>query len=281
LENFYFLLILSCPISIPIMKTKTLLPILFCCGIFLSQPTSSANNEILKVKGGHSYEEYDPSYFYKFQSVGSIINDADQKFGKGNRNLDYYNHIATILRKRFYHGFSHYSFSENALASFSGMAWNHLSAIVIPEDILKHPKAACSQQAIVLMEIFRRTQTDFRKVSLEDHFVVEGFIDNEWRLFDTNIEPDIIADRKSFEYYVASNSLGQAYKKTQISGALINKWSREHSYGEVNEVPAKKALLFHQIGFWLQTQFLFVAFLFWVFIWMFLYSNNKFGLKRF
>lgn len=263
------------------MKTKTLLPILLCCGILLSQPTSSANNESLLVNGGHAHEEYDPSYFSRFQNVESIINDADQKFGKGNRSLNYYNHIATILRKRFYHGFSHYSLSDNALAYFSGFAWNHLSAIVMPEDILKHPKAACSQQAIVLMEIFRRTNTDFRKVSLEDHFVLEGFIENEWRFFDTNIEPDIMHDRKSFEHMVATNSLHAAYKKTKLSGELINSWSKEYSYGNINEIPAVKATIFHQLGFWLQTRFLFIAFVCWAFTWLYFYSNNKTTLKKF
>src|SRR5688572_7547828 len=123
------------------MKTITSLPfllLLICC-ILITQPTSSTNNENLFVNGGHAHEEYDPSYFSRFQTIESILKDADQKFGKGNRSLDYYNHIATILRKRFYHGFSHYSFGENALAYFSGYVWDHLSAIVIPDDILKHP----------------------------------------------------------------------------------------------------------------------------------------------
>jgi hypothetical protein len=263
------------------MKTITLpiLLLLTCC-IFLTQPTSSANNDTLLTKRGHDYEEYDPSYFSRFQTIESIIKDADQKFGEGNRSLNYYNHIATILRKRFYHGFSYYSFGENALAYISGLAWNHLSAIVIPEDILKHPNAACSQQAIVLIEIFRRTNTDFRKVSLEGHYVLEGFIDNEWRFFDTNIEPDIMHNRKSFEQMVATNSLPEAYKKTKISSDLVNSWSKNYSYGKINEIPASNATLFHQLGFWFQTRFLFIVFLCWAFTWLFIYTNNKRTFKK-
>ena len=262
------------------MKTKATYPFLvtLACCIFFIQPISSANNEFLENEV-HSREEFDPSYFHRFQSVESIIHDADQQFGKGNKSLAYYNHVAKILRNRFYHGYSHYKFSENALAYFSGFAWNHLSALVMPEDIMKHPNAACSQQAIVLMEIFKRNQIDFRKVILENHFVVEGYIENEWRYFDTNLEPDIMQNRKSFQYMVETNGLQEAYKDKKISCDLIKRWSRDYSFGVVNEIPGWNARLFHQLGFWFQGQFLFIVFLCGAFTLMYYRSKINPGLK--
>jgi hypothetical protein len=46
--------------------------------------------------------------------------------------------------------------------------WSHLSAIVLPEDILKYPMAACSQQSIIMMECFKKIGVDYRKVGFED-----------------------------------------------------------------------------------------------------------------
>ena len=39
---------------------------------------------------------------------------------------------------------------------FSPLIKEDLNAIVIPNDILKHPMAACSQQSIIGMEVFKK-----------------------------------------------------------------------------------------------------------------------------
>src|SRR4051812_18987448 len=95
---------------------------------------------------GYAWETYDSSYFAKYQSVRDIIDTADRHFRLPEKNsLAYYNYIADIVRKRFYHGYSRYTMSDNPIAAVAGnVFWDHLSAIVIADDIMKHPMAACN-----------------------------------------------------------------------------------------------------------------------------------------
>ena len=62
--------------------------------------------------------------------------------------------LAYIISCRFYHGFSHWKLSENWIAAvgekITGIG---LSCKVQPDEIMKHPDAACSQQALVMMEV--------------------------------------------------------------------------------------------------------------------------------
>ena len=71
-----------------------------------------------------------------------------------------------------------------------------LSAIVIPNDILKQPMAACSQQSIIGMEVFKRKGFKVRKVGFfydgyGGHFCFEAFFYNRWHFFDPDLEPKL------------------------------------------------------------------------------------------
>jgi hypothetical protein len=201
-------------------------------------------------------EEYDPSIFKKYQKVDDVIEDANKKFGENNLSVEYFNHIASLIRKRFYHGYSYYSFKDNFLAYSAGLVWNHLSAVVIPDDILKYPMAACSQQAIVMMAIFKKRSIQYRKVHFSNHYTLEAFIDGKWKFFDTNKEPDIMDQRESLEEMIADARFETAYLKRDVSPETIADWKINFSYGAIDEDPAPQAKLFHQAGFWLQSNFL-------------------------
>ena len=46
--------------------------------------------------------------------------------------------VSDIVKKRFYHGLSEYSIKDNWIAYIGGkLFWNHLVAIVDPDDIIK------------------------------------------------------------------------------------------------------------------------------------------------
>lgn len=201
---------------------------------------------------GLPWEEYDSTYFRKFQSVNSIIIAADRQFEASQKNsLEYYNYIAEIIRKRFYHGYSHYSLHDNPLAFFAGRTWDHLSAIVIPDDILKHPMAACSQQALVLMEIFKRQGIDFRKVGFPGHFALEGKIEGKWMYFDTNMEPDFKNRRESLENLIKTNRFDSVYSVVQMDKAYFHKQVSNPQYGKINGAPAPNATLLHKVCYFL------------------------------
>ena len=65
--------------------------------------------------------------------------------------------VSETIKQRFYFGLLHYRFAENWIAALSGkLLWSHLSAVVNPNDILKHSEGLCSQQTIVFMELLKR-----------------------------------------------------------------------------------------------------------------------------
>jgi hypothetical protein len=217
--------------------------------------------EDYKKSHGHSWEEYDPSYFFKFQSVDAIIDSANAQLMPGERNtLAYYDYVAEIVRKRFYHGYSYYTITDNPLASLAGKYWSNLSAIVIPDDIMKHPMAACSQQSMVLMEIFKRNGTDYRKVTFDHHFTVEANIEGQWRYFDTDIEPKFDKDRKSLAQLLATKEFDSVYSYAETNIAEFRKSLGTARFGRVNERPAWRAAFFHRLGlFFISNYFLLCA----------------------
>jgi hypothetical protein len=216
---------------------------------------------------GHSWEEYEPSYFYKFQTVDAIIDSANSHFKLGDRNsLAYYDYIAEIVRKRFYHGYSYYTIGDNPLVFLAGKYWSNLSAVVIPDDIMKHPMAACSQQSIVLMEIFRRNGTDFRKVTFNHHFTVEANIERQWRYFDTDIEPKFDKGRKSLNQLLATREFDSVYNYAETNIVWFRKTLGTARFGTVNQPPASRATFFHRVGlFFVSNYFLLCALILMVF----------------
>ncbi|MBK6836794.1 MAG: hypothetical protein IPG89_22065 [Bacteroidetes bacterium] len=66
--------------------------------------------------------------------------------------LRYVQAASKFTKSRFFHGLSRYKFSENWIAVLgANCLWDHMSAIVNPDDIIKHSNALCSQQSIVFL----------------------------------------------------------------------------------------------------------------------------------
>lgn len=201
-----------------------------------------------------SWDQFDGIFPDRLQSIAQVLRFTDstaQAQGTGNDTLQYANLLAKVVRKRFYHGYSSYSVQENWLASVAGATiWYDLSAIVLPDDILKYPFAACSQQSIVMMECFKRKGIDYRKVGFTHHFALEGRIDGQWYFFDTNLEPDFTRiPRKSFRALQQDNSLYAIYQQKLDSAGLNYGLAGVH-YGRVNEAPAPRAMLFQLVTGW-------------------------------
>lgn len=166
---------------------------------------------------------------------------------------------ASVVRKRFYHGYSLYGFGNNPMAMFaSKVSIEGLSAIVLPNDILKFPYAACSQQSIVLMKVLQQKGFKTRKVGflgkLGGHFCFEVFYNGAWHFYDPNMEPDV-------EVLKAYNQPGIAFlsSRPDVLKKAYNQYPEEKvmdlftnfSYGKVNAPAAPKAFLFQRV-----TQFL-------------------------
>ena len=204
-------------------------------------------------------EHFDPS-LSRLRSISTFAEYCDSIYGntqiKPSDSEQYAITISRVLRERFYHGYSYYSFGQNSLASFFAPFLNEkLSAIVIPDDILKHPHAACSQQSIIGMEVFRKKGYNVRKVGffadgLGGHFCFEAYFNNKWHFFDPDLEPKLrIMIQNHFpsisELAMNDTLVHQLYYKEDDK--LIKKLLVTYSYGPVNKFPATNARTYQYI----------------------------------
>lgn len=105
--------------------------------------------------------------------------------------------IDRFVRERFFHGTSELAYRENWLAVVAGIIWLDLRVPVLPEEILQHRRAMCSQQAIVFMELLRRSGIEYASVLMSwpspdrrsrGHFAVAARVDGRWLYFDPDQE---------------------------------------------------------------------------------------------
>lgn len=155
--------------------------------------------------------------------------------------------LAYIISCRFYHGFSHWKLNENWIAAIGQKVIGYgLACKVQPDDIMKHANAACSQQALVMMEILRRKKISYRKVGFPHHYALEVNMKGQWFYFDPNMEPKIAFDERSHENWKGKNDLIKKYYSPEKHSNLDYQFGQNEmaQLGVVNEVPAKNARIF-------------------------------------
>ena len=191
-----------------------------------------------------------------------LVNYADSIYNLTERakfdTAQYVDVVQLIIKERFHHGLAVYSFSENWIAKVSSkLFWSDFSAIVEPNDILKHKVGLCSQQTIVFMEVMKLKNIPVRSVGLGSkegpgHFLCEVRYENEWHLFDVSVEPNwkkIYYSHKSFDYYLNNkDSLYKVYEN-KLSKNTLDKLMQKVNYGVVNDFSAKNMRLFHKVTF--------------------------------
>lgn len=206
------------------------------------------------------HEEFDPS-LARLNSIDKLSDYCDSLYlvqypQNTSTNIDeLYPEIATaVIRKRFYHGYSLYGFNSNYMAmAMAQVTIPGLSAIVIPNDILKYPYAACSQQSIVLMELLQSKGYKTRSVGFNSkitgHFTFETYYQDSWHYNDPNKEPDAAVlkayKNPSIAFLNAHPDVllraYHMYPKDYVMTVFTN-----YSYGSVNTFPAPKAIFFQK-----------------------------------
>jgi hypothetical protein len=141
-------------------------------------------------------DEFD-STLMRINSMAKLEAYCDSFFATKSTIRHYPGIVSEVLRKRFYHGYSYYDAYTNPVAAFTApLIKKGMAAIVLPDDILKYPFAACSQQSIVGTALLKRKGFKVREVRMFDtvmqagHFAYEAFYDGGWHYFDPNREPD-------------------------------------------------------------------------------------------
>lgn len=121
-------------------------------------------NEVLQYD---HREQFNPGMSY-INSIDKLEQHIDSMIAAGHiqpNSVAFVTTITTAIRYRFFHGFSHFSLKENWIAAVAEKIFGYgLASKVKTEDIMQHPYAACSQQAMVMMDILRRKHIDYRSV---------------------------------------------------------------------------------------------------------------------
>jgi hypothetical protein len=254
------------------MKRK----LLWAQAIFFSLFIITSSFTLLQLSGSYNpftrFDENSPSRVRneEFDIALSRVNSIDkltaycdslynaQYNGAGDAAFEenYATLLSSVVSKKFYHGYSYYSFRDNYLLRlFSKATHTGYSAIVVPDDIMKYPNAACSQQAIVMMEVLKKKDIRTRKIAFKGkkyggHFCFEVFYNGGWHFFDTNMEPDMAVlnayDRPGIAFLCKNPEiLTKAYR--QYSAEEILDIFPTYTYGAVNQFPAPNGILFQKI----------------------------------
>jgi len=206
----------------------------------------------------HSGEDTFDSSLLRLNTLDKLTDYCDSVQATTSSYLTYPDVVSEAIRRKFYHNYSYYHVYNNAMGIFlSTLTGEGSMAVVIPDDIVKYPFAACSQQSIVSMEILKKKGYPVRKVSMLDsvtrsgHFAYEAYYDKGWHFFDTDQEPDEAVLRKynqpSSAFLVAHPEIIiEAYHKRddpQLSKRLL----MSNKLGPVNKFPAPNAYLFQVV----------------------------------
>jgi hypothetical protein len=157
--------------------------------------------------------------------------------------------LENTVSQRFYHGFSHYKLNENWIAAVIQLPGTGTSCKVQPNDILKNENAACSQQALVMMEVLTRKKISYRKIGFPHHFAMEANIDGGWYFLDANMEPEISVSARNHENWKGSGDrLKQFYEPSRHNSMDYqfghNKFA---TIGAVNAEAAPRLKIFQSI----------------------------------
>jgi hypothetical protein len=167
--------------------------------------------------------------------------------------------IDRFVRDRFVHGPSLLSYHHNWLAALAGALWINLRVPVLPDDILHHRHAICSQQAIVFMELLKRSHIGYASVLMawpgpegkNGHFAVAARVDGRWLYFD----PDQEAAKEGVpvERVLDGSALAALYRHKPTLLADL-RYAADHGrirLAHFDEYPAPRGGLFQRVTLWL------------------------------
>jgi hypothetical protein len=159
--------------------------------------------------------------------------------------------IEQVLKNRFYHGYSHHTLGDNWIAVIGEKLFGHaLSCTVYSNDILQYNYAACSQQAMVMMDLLKQKNIPCRHVGFQHHYALEAQINSQWYFFDPNMEPQISFEDRAHHLWAGNaNYLKQFYKGRYSNDSLDYNFGMgvPAHFGSTNEATAPNAKLFNTI----------------------------------
>jgi hypothetical protein len=179
---------------------------------------------------------------------------------RGSREARVAAAIDHFIRDRFVHGESLLSYHHNWIAALAGSVWINLRMPVLPDDILHHRRAICSQQSIVFMELLQRYNIHYASVLMSwpspdrkarGHFAVAARVDGRWLYFDPDQEAAQVGI--PIERVLDGSALAALYgDKPDLLGAM--RYAAAHGQivlAHVDRNPAPRGGFFQQGTEWL------------------------------
>lgn len=158
--------------------------------------------------------------------------------------------IDRLLRARFFHGYSELRPDQDWVAALAGHLWFDLQVPVLPDDILKFRRAACSQQAIVFMALLKRYGIEYGAVTFPDpgHFAAAAKIDGQWLYYDSDGEP--VRDGFPVAQVLKGKYLTEIYPGDFGRGLHAAALRGTARLQHVDRNPAPRGALFEQATTW-------------------------------
>jgi len=236
--------------------------VLFLCSLaLLYDELSTSDQQAIQLQSdlhpapGYLQEEYDPA-LARLHSVAALLTYVDS-VQQDHPAVAYPSLLNWTIRRRFYHGFSYYGPGNNVLASliarFLHTDWH---AIVLPDDILQHPNAGCSQQCIVLMTALRQRGFSVRNVGFYEpkqggHYASEVYYAGSWHYYDPDFEPDeqllSQAGKPSIKALSTNTALLRQAYLPHMTSERIDALFKTYQIGTINPILAPRARLFQLI----------------------------------
>lgn len=159
---------------------------------------------------------------------------------------------ATLVRKRFFHGFAEYRPCDDWLAYLAGHVWSDLRQPVLPDHALRFRRGSCSQQSMVFQAVVARFGLDYASVGFpamqgpdSGHFAAAVRIGGEWQLFDADKEIPVAAVVSVSEVLAGGEILEELYAEHGRGWREAGRQGRIWFRG-INDYPAPQAALFHR-----------------------------------
>lgn len=164
-------------------------------------------------------EKYAPqlSFLNSIEKLEKFIDAAAADKNIAIASVAYLEILENTVSHRFFHGFSHKTLSQDWITSITDkITGTDFSCLVLPEEIMQHPNAACSQQAIVMMEILKIKNINYRKVGFPHHFAMEASINGGWYYLDADMEPTIKGTQRLYQNWKGQGDSLKKYYDASI-----------------------------------------------------------------
>ena len=194
-------------------------------------------------------------YFPALQAVTNMnslelyIDQEAAKRGIRPADPEYPLLVSYTISCKFFHGFSHWTLAQNWIAAMGQKITGiGLACKVQPEAIMKDNSAGCSQQVLVMMEILKRKQINYRKVGFPHHYTLLAESAGKWYYFDPDMEPAMSLSQRAYSSWEGkAGNLKPFYaKKATLSEIDFHFGSNTQmaTLGPINEIPAQNLRFF-------------------------------------